>query len=170
MSDLISIGKILGFHGIKGEIKLGYTKGKESLVSSLKSVLIKSEKGMINLTVVSTRFHKNFALVKYKELNSINDVEQYKGLHVYTNKTEVKNALEKDEYLISDLEGLDAFDTKGNLLGQICAVGENPATNLINIKDKDGKIHVIPFVKELVPTVNIDDNKIVINNIEGLID
>ena len=35
MGDLISIGKILNFHGIKGEVKLGYTKGNEDLLEGL---------------------------------------------------------------------------------------------------------------------------------------
>ena len=39
-SKLISIGKILNFHGIKGEVKMGFTSGKESVIKSLKKVYI----------------------------------------------------------------------------------------------------------------------------------
>ena len=43
MDELISIGKILNFHGIKGEVKLGYTKGKETQIQNLKTVYISKD-------------------------------------------------------------------------------------------------------------------------------
>ncbi len=170
MENLISIGKILGFHGIKGEVKLGYTKGRESTLTATKSVFVKGKDGLTELHIESIRFHKTFALIKYKEFNSINDVEQFKGLHVYTNKKQIEKSLEDDEYLVSDLAGLKAFDKNGNYLGVICAVGENKATNVISLEDDNKKVHLIPFVKDLVPVIDLKNNEITINNIEGLIE
>ena len=40
MSEFISIGKILNFHGIKGEVKIGFSKGKEALFQNLKQVIV----------------------------------------------------------------------------------------------------------------------------------
>ena len=169
MDNLISIAKITNFHGIKGEVKVGYTKGREEQLRSLKKMYLMPNNEPIELNIQSLKFHKNIAIVKFKELNSINDVEMYKGQNLYISKDIVVDFLEEDEYLVSDLDGLDAYDTDSNYLGKICAVGENNATNIISIKDDNNNVHLIPFVKELVPSVDIKNKKVIINKIEGLI-
>lgn len=168
MNKLISIGKIVNFHGIKGEVKMGFTAGNERLVKSLKTVYLFLNDEKFPLDVEYVRFHKNFALVKFKGLDSINDVMEYKGLLVHVYEEVVKSALDKDEYLISDLTGMDVYDTDGNKIGVVDVVGENGASNLICVKKPDTKTFMVPFVKELVPEVDIASNKIVIKLIDGL--
>ena len=170
MSDnLISIAKVLNFHGIKGEAKVGFSKGREKQIEALKKVYIKKENNFSELNVVSVRFHKQFAIIKFKEFKTVNDVEEFKGCDIYLTKEEVENNLDDDEYLISDLIGMDVFDEDGSCVGTITAIGENLANNLLSIKDGNGKEHLVPFVKELVPIVDLKGRKVVLNNIEGLI-
>lgn len=169
MNNLISIAKITNFHGIKGEVKVGYTKGREEQLRSLKKMFVKNNDNYTELNIQSLKFHKTFAIIKFKEINSINDTEMYKGQNLYISKDIVVDFLEDDEYLVSDLDGLEAYDTDNNLLGTICAIGENNATNIISIIDSKDKIHMIPFVKELVPQVDLKNKRVVINKIEGLI-
>ena len=71
--------------------------------------------------------------------------------------------------MISDLIGMDVYDEDGGCLGKIIAIGENLASNLLSVEDNNGKHHLVPFVKDLVPVVDLKGHKIVINNIEGLI-
>lgn len=170
MSDnLISIAKVLNFHGIKGEAKVGFSKGREKQIEALKKVYIKKENNFSELNVVSARFHKQFAIIKFKEFKTVNDVEEFKGCDIYLTKEEVENNLDDDEYLISDLIGMDVFDEDGSCVGTITAIGENMANNLLSVKDGNGKEHLVPFVKELVPIVDLKGRKVVLNNIEGLI-
>ncbi len=168
-SDLLSIAKILNFHGIKGEAKLGFSKGREAQIEALKKVFVKKNNEYKELNVTSVRFHKHFAIVKFKEFDTVNDVEEYKGCDIYLSKDEVEKNLEADEFLINDLIGMDVYDEDGACLGNVCAVGENLANNILSVKDSNGKEHLVPFVKELVPVVDLIGKKIVINNIEGLI-
>ena len=69
MENLVSIGKILNFHGIKGEVKIGFTKGRENFIAGLKAVFVKFSGEVITLNVDTVRFHKQFALIKFKEIN-----------------------------------------------------------------------------------------------------
>ena len=64
---------------------------------------------------------------------------------------------------------MEVYDEDGCNIGTIDAIGENIANNILSIKDGNGKNHLVPFVKDLVPVVDIKGKKIVINNIEGLI-
>lgn len=168
-NNLISIAKVLNFHGIKGEAKVGFSKGRERQIEALKKVYIKKENNFSELNVVSVRFHKQFAIIKFKEFKTVNDVEEFKGCDIYLTKEEVENNLDDDEYLISDLIGMDVFDEDGSCVGTITAIGENMANNLLSVKDGNGKEHLVPFVKELVPIVDLKGRKVVLNNIEGLI-
>jgi len=168
MSKLISIGKVLNFHGIKGEIKMGFTAGKENLIKSLKQVFIYVDNIKVKFDIESVRFHKNFAIVKLKQINSVNEVMNIKGLLVHTTEDILKSKLQDDEYLISDLVGLDAFDTDGNRLGVVVSLGENNASDLIQVKKANGLTFVVPFVKELVPIVDLQNKKLMINLIDGL--
>ncbi len=168
-NNLISIAKVLNFHGIKGEAKVGFSKGREKQIEALKKVYIKKENNFSELNVVSVRFHKQFAIIKFKEFKTVNDVEEFKGCDIYLTKEEVENNLDDDEYLISDLIGMDVFDEDGSCVGTITAIGENMANNLLSVKDGNGKEHLVPFVKELVPIVDLKGRKVVLNNIEGLI-
>ena len=171
MSDnLISVAKILNFHGIKGEAKLGYTKGREKQIELLKKVYTKKDSDYKELNVTSVRFHKHFAIVKFKEFSTVNDVEEYKGCDIFLEKDEVEKNLDNDEYLISDLVGMDVFDTDDCNLGTIVAVGENLANDILSVKDNNGKEHLVPFVKEIVPVVDLKNKRVIINNIGGLID
>ena len=74
MSKLISVGKILNFHGIKGEVKMGFTAGREDLIKTLRKVFIFIDNVKTEFDVQSVRFHKNTAIIKFAQLNSINDV------------------------------------------------------------------------------------------------
>ena len=81
----------------------------------------------------------------------------------------VEETLDNDEYLIVDLIGMDVYDEDGSCIGKIIQVGDNRASNLLSIQDGNGKVHLVPFVKALVPVVDLTNRKVVVNNIEGLI-
>ena len=170
MENLVSIGKILNFHGIKGEVKIGFTKGRENFIAGLKAVFVKFSGEVITLNVDTVRFHKQFALIKFKEINSINDAEMYKGLDVFADRADIAGNLEEDEYLISDLIGMSVYSSDDEKIGTVEEVGNNNAGEILRIKDGVGNFHLIPFVKDLVPVVDLTNNMIVINNIRGLIE
>lgn len=167
--NFVSVAKILNFHGIKGEAKIGFSKGKERQTENLSKVFVLKNNDFKELTVTSVRFHKQFAIIKFKEFSTVNDVEEYKGCDIYLPKAEVEKNLDNDEFLISDLIGIDVYDEDGACIGVISAVGENLANNILYVKDSNNKEHPVPFVKELVPVVDLKNKKTVINNIEGLI-
>lgn len=163
MENLISIGKILNFHGIQGEAKVGFSSAKR--LEEAKCVLVKNQK----LTIEKVRFHKNTAIVKFKEIKDINELLAFKGENIYLVKDEVKNSLEEEEYLIDELIGLNVFDDKDDLVGVVEFISKNAGNDLLSIKPEIGKNILIPFVKELVPIVDIKAKRIVIKPIEGLL-
>ena len=165
MNELISIGKIINFHGILGEAKVGYSDPKR--IESAKKVIVKN----IPLNIEKIRFHKNFAIVKFKEISDINELLNFKGENIYLAKEEVKNQLEEEEYLIDDLVGLNVFDDKDDFIGIVDSIAKSTGNDILSIKPEDEKYGniLVPFVKELVPIVDVKAKKIVIKPIKGLL-
>lgn len=171
MSKYVSVGKILNFHGIKGEAKVGYSKNRADFLMGLKSVYVKDEQTYKELKISSIRPNKTFMLVKFQGIDSINDILQYKGNLLFVSEETIRQNLEEDEFLIDELVGMGVFDKETDKsLGFVIGVSNNGATDLLSIKTNTKKICLVPFVKAIVPDVDIKNKKIVINNIEGLLE
>lgn len=168
--ETISVGKILNFHGIQGEAKVGFSKNQADFLKKLTFVYIKKDLEYIKFEVKSVRFNKTFALIRFKGINSIEDLIPYKGCLIFVEESFIRENLDEDEFLIDELTGLDVFDAEDNLIGVVVGVSNNGASDLISVKGKSQKISLVPFVKELVPHVDIKNKKITVNNIEGLIE
>ena len=168
----ISIGKILNFHGIQGEAKVGISRNQEDFLKTLKQVYIKNPEtdDYSELNIVNIKFNKKFAIIKFKEFNSINDLLPFKGTLIFVQEEFVRENLKEEEFLIDELTGLEVFDMQDNKIGVAIGVCNNGVNDFISIKSKTQKISLVPFVKELVPKVDIKNKKIIINNIEGLIE
>lgn len=166
----ISVGKILNFHGIQGEAKIGYSKNQQDFFKKLKSVYIKKDSDYVESEISSLRFHKDFALIKFKGIDSVNDLIPLKGCLIFVEKTFIRENLDEDEFLIDELTGLEVVDAEDNFLGVVVGVSNNGANDMISVKSKSKNISLVPFVKELVPKVDIKNKKITVNNIKGLIE
>lgn len=171
MSKFISVGKILNFHGINGEAKVGYSKNQQDFFLSLDSVFLKKGNDYSELEITSIRPNKNILIVKFKGIDSINDIIPYKGELLFVAEELIRKTLDEDEFLIDEMVGLEVFDNSdGKKLGFVIGVSNNGANDLISVKTNSKKICLIPFVKAIVPVVDIKEKKIMINNLEGLLE
>lgn len=170
MDKYISIGKILNFHGIQGEAKVGISKNQEEFLKKLKGAYVKKGADYVELKFSSVRFNKTFALIKFEGINSIEDIIPYKGVLLFVKEGTIRKNLDEDEFLIDELTGLDVFDENDNKIGEVIGVANNGITDLVSVKSKTKKISMVPFVKALVTHVDIKGRKITVNNIEGLIE
>lgn len=169
MSKFVSVGKVLNFHGIQGEAKVGFSKNQAEFFCGLKQVFVKFEQDYKLLDIKSVRLHKNFALVKFDGINSIDELLEYKGCLLFVEQETIREALDEDEFLIDELVGLDVVDSDGNKLGFVIGVSNNGANDLLSVKTNSKNISLIPFVKAIVTGVSIKDKKVTINNLEGLL-
>ncbi len=166
---LLSIGKILNFCGLSGEVKAGYSADKKKLIEHLKAITAVQNNKEINLTIKAVRFYKQHVYIKFNEINSIEEAIALKNAYLKISKSKIERYLDKDEFLIDDLLDKEVFDINNNLLGVVTNIINIKEEDLIEIKTPEGKEILVPFVKELVPEINLKENKIKINNIPGLI-
>jgi 16S rRNA processing protein RimM len=169
LEKLLSIGKILNFHGVRGEVKVGFSPGNEKLFSPRRIIYVEKASEVLELEIEQVKFHKKFALIKFKGIDSINEVIELKGCLLKLPKSELDRYLEEDEFYIADLVGIKAVDTNGSVLGVISGVVNIGAQDTLLLKDLDGREHMVPFNRELVPDVNLKAGRITVNPIEGLL-
>ena len=164
----ISIGKIVNFHGIKGEAKVGFSDIEH--IRNIKAVFVELNNEKTKLSIDSIRFHKNFAIIKFNEINSINELIKFKGKSIYTTKEDLLKKLDENEFLIDDLINLKVFDNKENFIGIVVEIKKTPANDILCIKPENKKEEIlVPFVSELVPVVDIKTKTIIVKPIEGLL-
>ena len=166
MEGFVSIGKILNFHGIKGEARVGYSNFNQLKNAKIVHMLDNNEPK--ELEIASVKEGKNFAVVKFKGIDDINDLIQYKGQRIFVPKVEAINKLQKDEFLISDLIGCFVYQ-EDEKIGTVSSVSTNGTQDLLNIENNLHQTKPVPFVNEFFPVVDIKNKKIVIKTIEGLL-
>ncbi len=170
MTKFISVGKILNFHGVRGEAKVGFTKNQEDFILKLKKVFVQDGSEYKPLKVENVRINKNFAIFKFEGINSINDLIEYKGMLLFVEEATIRENLEDDEFLIDELVGLSIYDENDKKLGFVVGVSNNGASDLLSVKTNSKHICLVPFVQAIIREVSIKNKKIVINNLEGLLE
>ena len=165
MENYISIGKILNFFGIKGEAKVGYSDF-ERLKNAKRVYMLDGNKQELELERV--RQGKNFAIVKFRGIDDINDLIEFKGQRIFISKNEILSELEENEFLINDLIGCSVYQDD-KIIGKVVNISTNGTQDLLNIENSLHQVKLVPFVDEFFPVVDIENKKITIKPIEGLL-
>ena len=168
-NNFVSVGKILNFHGVQGEAKLGYSKNREDFLSQLKEVYIQEGNEYKPLQVSNIRFTPKCGIIKFKGIDSLNNILEYKNKLIFVDENTAREFLDEDEYLIDELVGLDVYDGD-KIVGAVVGVSNNGASDLLSVKTLNKNISLIPFVKAIVLSVDIKNRRIQINNMEGLLE
>ena len=114
------------------------------------------------------KFFKQFVILKFKEIDNINDIEKYKGKDLLVDR---KNAvrLRKDEYFVVDLIGLEVYLEDGEFFGTLKDVMETGANDVYILDtEKHGEV-LIPAIKQCVLDVDIENRKMIIHLMKGLV-
>lgn len=169
MEDLFRVGVIANTHGVKGEVKVFPTTDEPERFKKLKSVILDTKREKINLDIQSARFFKNLVIVKFKGIDDINDIEKYKGCDLLvTRENAVK--LKKGEYFIADILGADVFLEDGSRFGTLRDVMQTGANDVYVVDTTDGKEVLIPSIPQCIIERNIEEKKVVVHLLKGLMD
>ncbi len=172
MEDYFKVGIITATHGLKGEVKVFPTTDDVKRFKRLKKVTLDTGKAQTFGTILeieSVKFSKQFVLVKFKGIDSIEEVEKYRKAALMVPRSEAV-PLKKDEYFIADLIGLSVRDEDGTELGTLKDVMETGANDVYVIALLDGRECLLPAIKQCVLEVNVEDGFIRIHMLEGLLD
>ena len=133
----------------------------------LKEVLLDTGKEYKTLEIASTRFFKNLVIVKFKGIDNINDIEQYKGHDLYVTR---ENAipLEEGEYYLADIIDAKVVTEDGEDFGILKDVLETGA-NLVYVVEHEGKEVLLPVIPECVKNVDVSAGIVTVHIMKGLV-
>lgn len=169
MEDLFQIGIITSTHGVKGEVKVYPTTDDVKRFKRLKEVILDTGKEHIILEPESVKFFKQMVILKFKGIDSLNDVEKYRQKSIYVTRANAVK-LSKDEYFVADLIGLSVYDEDNNDLGTIVDVLSTGANDVYVINLPDGRELLLPAIKQCILYVDINNNRIQVHVLEGLLE
>ncbi|AZV76574.1 16S rRNA processing protein RimM [Parasedimentitalea marina] len=166
MSDLICIGAVAGSFGVRGEVRL---KSFCAIPEDIETYSpLQSEDGSQRYTISLTRVTNNGFVAILGGIDTKEQADAIKGLRLFAPRDALPH-LPDDEYYYSDLTGLQVFDTGGTLLGQVKSVMNHGAGDLLEIQAPGLKDTVLlPFTQAAVPTVDMDQRRIIADPPDGL--
>lgn len=154
-------------HGIRGEVKVYPTTDDAHRFDYLESVLLDTGKELCELEIQRVKYFKQFVILKFRDVDNINDIEPYKGKSLYVTR-DFAVPLEENEYYIADLIDMDVFLEDGSLFGTLKDVMETGANDVYVIHPTDKKEVLVPAIKDCVKEVDVEQNKMIIHLLKGL--
>ena len=169
MEQLLQVGIISSTHGVRGEVKVFPTTDDVKRFKKLKDVLVDTGKEKKPLQIESVKFFKQFAILKFKGYDTLDDIVVYKGNSLLVER---KNAvrLNKDEYFIADLIGLSVENEDKSFTGILADVIETGANDVYIVKTAEGKDVLIPAIKDCILEVDVEAGFMKVHLLDGLLD
>lgn len=168
MSRNVRVGMIVNTQGLRGEVRVYPLTDYKERFEELDHVYLENESND-RLNIEKVKYRKNLVILKFKNYDSINDVEKFKDLYLYIKEDDLRK-LPKDTYYIIDLIGSMVYDSEDNLLGELIDVIQNTAQDIYVINlEKENKEILIPAVKEFIKYIDIENKIIKVNLIEGML-
>ena len=169
MEDKLKVGVITTTHGVRGEVKVyPTTEGPERFLD-LEYVLLDTGRELRRLEISGVKFYKNLAILKFKGIDNINDIEMYKGKDLWVLREDAQE-LGEDEYYIGDLIGMDVFLEDGNHFGILKDVMETGANDVYIVITDDGQEVLLPAIYDCILDVNVEENRMTVHIMKGLLE
>ncbi|MGE0296844.1 ribosome maturation factor RimM [Pseudonocardia sp.] len=122
------------------------------------------------LTVASVRPHSGRLLVTFAEAPDRASAEALRGTRLTVDAGALPTIEDPDEFHVHQLEGLRAELASGEVVGTVREVVHGPGGELLVLARPDLPDALVPFVREIVPTVDLSDGRVVLDPPEGLLD
>ncbi len=167
MATPICVARIGAAHGVRGAVKL-WTFTEDPLAVTRYGQLMTKD-GARQFEVTHVREAKGHLVATLKGIATREEAERLNGVELYVAREKLPDTSE-DEYYHADLIGLAAVNAAGEPLGRVIAIHNFGAGDIIEIAPPDGATVLLPFTNAVVPTVDLEGGRVVIelpDEIEG---
>ncbi|GAA2628911.1 ribosome maturation factor RimM [Dactylosporangium fulvum] len=181
---LLVVGQIIRAHGVRGEVVVDIRTDEPSDRFAVGSVLATDSTAVRHLqtvpagawrppatvTVESVRPHQGRLLIVFEGIYDRNLAEDMRGVLLCVDSADIPPSDDPDEFNDHELVGLSVVDADGERVGELVRIDHAPAHDLLVVRLTDGRTGLVPFVREIVPQVDVPGGRIVITPPEGLFD
>ncbi|WP_099190414.1 ribosome maturation factor RimM [Tepidibacter mesophilus] len=167
MIEYFNVGQIVKVQGLKGDMRVYPLTDYKERFEEIDWVYI-SDDTETKYEIEKVRYKGNVVILKIKGIDTINDAEKLIKKYLKIPRENARD-LEDDEYFISDLIGIKAYTVDGEYIGVLHEVLQTGANDVYLIKNDENKEILIPAIKKFVPELSIEDKKMIIDPIEGML-
>ena len=160
IKQFLEAGKIINTHGIRGDVKIQPWTDSPKFLTGFKVIYIDDTP----VRVISARQHKDFVIMQLEGIDNINVAMTIKNKVIQINRDDA--GLSDGSFFLQDLIGTKAVTVAGEDVGVITDILTLPSGNVYVISGSNE--HLVPAVPEFIKEVNIPENYIKVNLIEGM--
>lgn len=165
----LEAGKIINTHGLRGEVKVSTWTNYPEDFEDIAFVYVKRKTGEERLDIKGIKYQKNNLIVKFQQINSIDEAQTYKNLVLYVDRDQLP-PLPDGVYYIVDLIGLKVYDDNNEFIGEIADVFDTGANKVYDVKREGKKNLLLPVIDEVVKKVDLENRRVDVHILEGLDD
>lgn len=157
----ILMGQIGAAHGIKGEVRITTYTGDPEAIASYGP--LETDRPGLTVTIETARLNKTVLVARIKGVRDRNAAELLNGVSLYVDRDRLPDPDDEDDFYHADLIGLDARLDTGVTIGEVSALLNYGAGDLIEVRDpRSGDTFLYPFTKAVVPTIRVAEGFLVI--------
>jgi 16S rRNA processing protein RimM len=164
------IGRILRPHGVRGEVVVEIHTDSPRERFTVGSALATDPAEAGPLTISELRQHQGRLLILFDGYADRDVADQLRGVALVVDSADVADPEDPDEFNDYQLVGLRAETPAGDRLGEVVRVEHAPASDLLVLRLQDGRQGLVPFVRAIVPEVDVSAGRVVMTPPEGLFD
>ena len=167
--SMVTIGKIIATHGVRGEVKVASYSDVPGRFENLKQVQVEVSSGARTLAVLGSRRAAQGYLLHFVAITTPEAASPLIGglLQIPEERLAPPS---KDRYYEYQLVGMDVRSEDGRSLGVLTEVLTTNSNAVFVVKDSGGTEHLIPATRELVRSVDLDGQTMVVRQVPGLLD
>ena len=163
----VCVGRIGAAHGTRGEVKLWSFTADPMAIRDYGALA--TEDGTRTFTIETLRPGKDFLVARLAGIADRTAAEKLCNLDLYIARERLPQPTDADEFYHADLIGLTAVGTDGRALGNVVAIHNFGACDLIEVRPAQGGVTVmLPFTEAIVPVVDVAGGRIVVDPPEGM--
>jgi 16S rRNA processing protein RimM len=170
----VVVGRIGKPHGLRGHVTID-VRTDEPDRRFVPGAVLRAEppagsaSPLTAVTVATARWHSSVLLVTFEEVPDRTAAEAARGLLLHATIAPGEVPEDPDEFYDHQLVDLEAYDVGGARLGTIAGLVHGSAQDLLRVTTPDGREALVPFVKALVPEVDLAAGRVVIADRPGLV-
>ncbi|MFI6849878.1 ribosome maturation factor RimM [Kitasatospora sp. NBC_00085] len=164
------VGKIGRAHGIRGDVSVEVRTDEPELRLGPGAVVLTDPASAGPLTVESGKVHSGRLLLRFAGVKDRNAAEALRGTILIAEVDPDESPDDPEEYYDHQLIGLDVVLLDGTRVGELTEVVHLPYQDLLTVEKPDGTEVLVPFVTRIVPTIDLENQQVVIDPPPGLID